>query len=303
MSKYNSMRSKAVLASKGFVMGIADVIPGVSGGTIAFISGIYDDLLAAISSVKFRHVWSFFLLLSFFVNKPRFEQAKKELSEIHWNFLITLLSGIVLAILTMARLIPHLMQAYPFHTYSLFFGLILVSCSFPFREMKKTSTNFSILIAFALATFFAMASVASLSGSLNPAYVFASGAMAVCALILPGISGAYILVLLGQYSLILGALRSRELFTVSVFILGMLVGILSFVRVLKYLLNIHRSITMAALTGVMLGSLRKIWPGNFLGDVEASFSYVLIGCVFAVLGAIVVIVLDKSSKQLEGINS
>jgi putative membrane protein len=178
---YKSNRARFILASKGFAMGVADVIPGVSGGTIAFISGIYTHLIHSITSIKPIHAISFFQLF----HPQKRALALNKLKEVEWNFLITLFAGVITAILTMARIIPFFMKEYPFYTYSLFFGLILFSIYIPYKNMKKDNLNFIILLASAIGMFLLMGPAQALTGSTNIFYVFITGAIAICAMILP----------------------------------------------------------------------------------------------------------------------
>ncbi len=298
MNQYKTIKSKLILCSKGAAMGVADIIPGVSGGTIAFISGIYEQLIAAISSVRFSHALSAAKLIAFFWHRTYRANALSELSQIHWSFLLPLLTGIGTAVLVMARIIPQLMKDYPLYMYSLFFGLIACSIPIIFRQMERDFQSGVFLVVSALLMFLLMGDAGTLQGSASLPYVFLSGAIAICAMILPGISGSYILVLMGQYLIVLDALHNKDLAIVSVFILGIIVGIISFTRLLKFLLSNHHSSTIATLTGIMLGSLRAIWPGNFVPEGGVSASSIAI-CVFIVmLGALMLLLLNRASRSL-----
>lgn len=275
-------------------MGTADVIPGVSGGTIAFITGIYDTLINSLSDVGWKHLRS---LPGLFIPKKS-RASWGTVMSLNWGFLLPLFLGIVVAILTMARVIPGLMSEYPVATYGLFFGLILCSIRVPYREMKKNKGAFLILILFGLFSFAVLGPFGPLPGSSQPLWVFLSGAVAVCALILPGISGSYILVVLGQYSLILSSVNERNFSIVGLFILGMVTGILSFVHLLKFLLKDYRSVTMAALTGIMLGSLRVIWPPQHAPSGMAAEIMWLQAILFIIVGAALVLLLERLSPAL-----
>jgi putative membrane protein len=298
MNEYKTLQSKLILCSKGAAMGVADIIPGVSGGTIAFISGIYEHLVAAISSVRFCHALSAAKLLAFCWHRELRTSALRELSQIHWNFLLPLLTGIGTAILVMARIIPQLMKDYPLYMYSLFFGLI--ACSIPIIacQMEKNLKSVSLLLISALLMFLLMGDAGTLEGSTSLLYVFISGAIAICAMILPGISGSYILVLMGQYLIVLDALKNKDLAIISVFILGIIVGIISFTRLLKFLLSNHHSATIAALTGIMLGSLRAIWPGKYVPETGVSTMSIVICGVIMILGGLTLFLLNKASRSL-----
>ncbi len=298
MNEYKTLKSKLILCSKGIAMGVADIIPGVSGGTIAFISGIYEQLIAAINSVRFDHALSAIKLLTCFWHRDLRANALRELSQIHWSFLLPLLTGIGTAILVMAKIIPELMKTYPLYMYSLFFGLIAFSIPIIARQMDRSLKNVLFFLIAAVLTAILMKDAGTIQGSTSLPYVFISGAIAICAMILPGISGSYILVLMGQYLIILDALRNKDLVIVSVFILGIIVGILSFTRLLKYLLSHHHSLTIAGLTGIMLGSLRVIWPGNYVPETGISTTSIVYCVLITMLGGLILIVLNRASRAI-----
>jgi len=295
--KKSRWQTRLALFGKGLVMGTADVIPGVSGGTIAFITGIYDTLIRSIAEVGVRHLRHFFGLLLTAFNKKKRRVHLEGLQSINWGFFVPLGLGIVTAILSMAKWIPHFMEVYPVQMYALFFGLILASIPLPFAEVKKRMPDLSILAVSAILSFFLLGPMDSLEGSLNPFYLFFSGAIAITALVLPGISGSYILVLLGQYKLVLTAVNERNLVVVGIFMSGILVGIFSFIRILKYLLENHRSWTMAALTGIMLGSLRVIWPLKHQEGAASDPTHLAYAALSAVVGFVIVFVLNKFSPE------
>lgn len=242
------MKKHVLLYAKGMAMGAADVVPGVSGGTIAFISGIYDELLRAIASIPEAGL----LLL-----RGRLRDA--------WGmadagFLLVLLAGILTSVLTLARLITHLLAQHPIPLWSFFFGLILVSAYLVGRDIHRW--NWSRALAFLCGGAFAYwITVASpVQWGSDPLSLFCAGAIAICAMILPGISGSFILLLLGLYPVVLGAVKGLEFGVLAVFAAGCLVGILSFARLLSWLLARWRDLSLAFLTGLMLGSLNKVWP-------------------------------------------
>jgi putative membrane protein len=230
-------------------MGAADVVPGVSGGTVAFITGIYDELLLSINSVDAN---AFRLLMKF--RPAEFWQ------KINGNFLVVLLAGIATSLLSLAKLVIYLLQYHPIKIWSFFFGLILISAPLVLREIRKW--NGSVVISFVLGCAIAFA-ITVLSPTQTPNglwFIFISGAVAICAMILPGISGAFILLLLGKYSYIINALTQFRWSVILVFIAGCIVGILSFSRFLSFILKNYHSATVALLAGFMLGSLNKVWP-------------------------------------------
>lgn len=234
---------------KGMGMGAADVVPGVSGGTIAFISGIYEELIESIKSIN---IHSIKLLLSF---------KFKELGEaINIKFLLSLLCGIGISIISIAQVLKYLLETQPILLWSFFFGLIAASTILIGNKIK--SKNICNLIAIIIG-----ATIAYLITSSSPAetstewwFIFISGAIAICAMILPGISGAFILLLLGKYHFIISALSDLRIATIAIFVAGAATGLISFSNILSWLLKKYHNLTIATLTGFMLGSLNKVWP-------------------------------------------
>lgn len=242
------MKNHFLLYAKGIAMGAADVVPGVSGGTVAFISGIYDELLRSIASVP----RALGLLL-----RGRVAAAWQAANA---TFLVVLLAGILTSVVSLARLITYLLEHQPIPVWSFFFGLILVSTHLVSREIQRW--NWTRVVSFVLGAAFAywITVVSPMQWSNDPLSLFFAGAIAICAMILPGISGSFILVLMGLYSFVLGAVKNLDLLVLMIFASGCLVGIVSFAGFLRWLLARWRDLTLAFLTGLMLGSLNKIWP-------------------------------------------
>ena len=242
------MKKYFLLYGKGLAMGAADVVPGVSGGTVAFITGIYDELLRSIASIPAA---ALMLLRGRIVDAWRAANA---------TFLLVLLLGILTSVLSLARLITYLLDAHPIPVWSFFFGLILVSSHLVAKEIQRW--NWSRCLSFILGAGFAywitVASPVQLGS--DPLSLFLAGAIAICAMILPGISGSFILVLLGLYAVVLGAVKSLDVLLLAVFASGCLVGLICFASLLRWLLVRWRDLSLAFLTGLMLGSLNKIWP-------------------------------------------
>ncbi len=276
-----TLRGYAGVSLRGFLMGVADVIPGVSGGTMAFILGIYDELIDAIRAVVpfLRNILSL-----------RWREA---FDQFPWRFLLALVIGIGAAILSLAKFLHWALEEYPVLVYSVFFGLIVASVYVVRRRVRRW--NLPPLLAVAL---FAIG--AYLLMGLRPAetpnalwFIFLSGMIAICAMILPGISGAFILVLLGKYQYILGALINLDIVIVLVFIAGAAVGIVSFANILRWLLDRYHDLTIAALVGFMLGSLRVLWPWKadtvnilpsaFTGEVALALGLMLVGFAAVIL--------------------
>jgi len=230
-------------------MGAADVVPGVSGGTIAFISGIYEELIATISGVDFS-----------LVNTWKKQGFTKAWEQLNGNFIAALFIGIAISIFSLMRLTKYLLENHPILVWAFFFGLVLASVLFIGKQIKKWSPAiiFTLLITAGIAYYITILPPLNANNSLW--FLFLSGAVAVCAMILPGISGAFILVLLGSYKAILDAVHDLNIKTIAIVGLGAITGLLSFSRILKWLFKNHENITLAGLTGFVLGSLNKIWP-------------------------------------------
>lgn len=235
---------------KGVAMGASDVVPGVSGGTIAFITGIYERLINAIKSINIANIKLFFTgkFKQFWVN-------------IDGTFLLCLMLGIATSFLSLANLIIYLIENQPVYVWSFFFGLILASIVFVGRNVRWNWKTMITGLVFVLLAFF-ITSPENVPLNQNNAlwYIFLCGAIAICAMILPGISGSFILVLLGQYFYIMNALTELNIIVLLVFIFGALIGLVSFANVLSWLFKHYEMITLSALTGFMAGSLNKIWP-------------------------------------------
>lgn len=230
-------------------MGIADVIPGISGGTIAFMLEIYEDLIKAIRSLDMEFVK--------FMLRGKFKEASKSVA---WRFLGALLSGIACAILLFSKVVSWLMVHYPVFLNAFFFGLIMATVPIIAKVMKKwDAIKLSALVLSSIGTFYFVQMVPVKTPD-TWWFIFFSGALAICAMILPGISGAFILLLLGKYQYMLNAIHERQIVTILIFLCGIVVGILSFVRVLEWLFRRYHDMTIAILTGFVIGSLNKIWP-------------------------------------------
>lgn len=239
----------ATLVLKGMGMGAADVVPGVSGGTIAFIVGIYDELINSIKSINAKTLK---MLLT--------GKIGGFWKGINGNFLFSILLGVGISVFSLAELITWLLVAHPILVWSFFFGLVLASTWFVSKDIKewnwKTITAF---IAGAAVAYYITVATPTETPS-NYLFIFLCGAIAICAMILPGISGSFILVLLGKYFFIMEAVKTLDIVIIAIFGAGALIGITSFSRILSYALKNFRNITLSVLTGFMLGSLNKVWP-------------------------------------------
>lgn len=244
------LKDYAVLMLKGMGMGAADVVPGVSGGTIAFIVGIYDELINSIKSINLESLKLFF--------SGKWATFWKK---INGNFLFFLLAGIGISVFSLAKLITWLLVNQPILVWSFFFGLVLASTWFvskDIKEWKSWKTWVAFVIGAVVAFYITVATPAETPSNLL--FIFLCGAIAICAMILPGISGSFILVLLGKYFFIMDAVKTLDVVVIAVFGAGVCIGITSFSHILSYALVHFRNITLAVLTGFMLGSLNKVWP-------------------------------------------
>lgn len=230
-------------------MGGADVIPGVSGGTIAFISGIYDELLHAIKSIDADAL----LLL-------RKMEWAAFWRKINGSFLIAVLLGIVTSLISLAKVMTWLLKEQPIAVWSFFFGLILISAPLIMREIKRWTFATACMLVLGIAIAYLITVISPAQTPDNLAFIFFCGALAICAMILPGISGAFILLLLGKYEFMIHALTSFNLSVILIFAAGCAVGLITFARVLSWMLDNFRFPALALLAGFMIGSLNKVWP-------------------------------------------
>lgn len=245
-----TLRDYLGLAARGFAMGSADVVPGVSGGTMAFILGIYEELVASIRTVgRPEFLRPLFTL--------RWGQA---LQALNWPFLVAVASGILLAILSLARGLEWLLIHHPVLIWSFFFGLVLGSVLTVSQRVKRWRLPLWIALVLGTVGAYILVGLVPVHTPNTWWFLFLSGALAICAMILPGISGAFILVLLGKYQTVLSAVNQRDIVTLALVVAGAAVGIVSFAQLLGWLFKRYHDLTVALLTGLMLGSLRKVWP-------------------------------------------
>lgn len=270
---------------RGLFMGTADVIPGVSGGTIALITGIYERLIHAISRIDFK-----FILYLFKGDFKKFKQ--NAVQEIDFELFIPLLLGIGLAILTMSKVISFLLANYPAVTFAFFFGLIFASAIFVYNHVDELNIKNLAFVVFGFIFAIIFVGLNPIQANHSLPIIFLSGAVAICAMILPGISGAFVLLLLNQYEYMINALNNLQFSEIITFCIGALVGILSFSRVLDYLLTHHKSITMAFLVGLMIGTLRLPYE-KIVVSMESPIPIV----IAAVIGFLIVFVLEKKFEN------
>ncbi len=233
----------------GFAMGSADIVPGVSGGTMALIFGIYEDLIEAIKSVGFEQIR---LAVTF--------RIKKLLDSMPWQFLVALFAGIGLAVLTMSQVLSYLLDTQPVFVFAFFFGLILASIIAVGATLEKWGIGPVIALIAGAAAAWLIVGLVPVNAPNDYLTLFLSGSVAIIAMILPGISGAFILLILGQYEYVLNAVVEFNVVPLIFVAVGCVVGLALFSRVLSWLLKRYHSIVIATLVGFMAGSLRKIWP-------------------------------------------
>ncbi|QIZ76888.1 DUF368 domain-containing protein [Ferrimonas lipolytica] len=234
---------------KGVAMGAADVVPGVSGGTIAFISGIYDRLLESIRRIN-----------PSLIGRLKQEGVVAAWQHINGTFLLTLLTGIVTSIASLARVISYLLENHPIPVWSFFFGLIVISIVHIGKQVggAKPANIIAATVGFGFAYLITAANPLALDPT--PVNIVLAGMVAICAMILPGISGSFILLLLGLYVPIIGAIKAAEFSIIAMFLAGAVMGLLTFSHVLSFLLTRFRTVTLSFLCGLMIGTLNKVWP-------------------------------------------
>jgi putative membrane protein len=294
-----------IIALKGMAMGAADVVPGVSGGTIAFISGIYEELIRSINAINFSLIptWRKEGFLAFW------RQA-------NGGFLLSLLIGIALSIGSLAKFISWLLENQPVLLWSFFFGLVLASIFVVARAIERWNLGIITILLAGAALAWYITGLSPIENTSSLPFLFISGALAICAMILPGISGAFILVLLGSYKTVLDAVHQRDLLLLATVAVGALFGLLSFARLLKWMFNNYKNLTLSLLTGFILGSLNKIWPWKAVLETReygeklivvretnvSPLAYkgdpqILLALLLAILGFSLIFVLEKLASK------
>ncbi|MEM7736720.1 MAG: DUF368 domain-containing protein [Deinococcota bacterium] len=284
-----------MLLFKGMLMGSADVIPGVSGGTVALLVGIYEELIDGISALThpllWRAIWQ--------------RHWKRATALIPWRFLGTLGLGIGLAIVLLARVLEQLLEHYPVAIWSIFFGLIAASVVTVRKRVTRWHLPTYSMFALGAVIAFGLVGLTPAATPTGLWFLFLSGFIAVCALILPGISGAFILVLLGKYQVILAAVNEFNIAIIATVGFGAVGGLLSIARILRWTLARYHDITIALLCGFMLGSLRKVWPwqqdtGSLLvNTLPASFTEAVTALLLAAVAFVLVVGIESWSARRE----
>ena len=301
------LKDYLIISLKGIAMGAADVVPGVSGGTIAFISGIYEELISSINNVNLNTL-----------KILRKEGFAAMWQSVNGNFLISLLIGIAVSVISLAKLIRHLLETQPVLIWAFFFGLVLASIIHVAKQITKWNPGTYILLILGAVTAYYITTLVPHTADISSLYIFFSGALAICAMILPGISGSYILLLLGMYKPVLDAIHDKDFKIIGLLGLGAIVGLLSFSRLLKWLFDHYENLTLATLTGFIIGSLNKIWPWKKVIDSEmingklkilqeksvSPFHYegdneLILALVLAFVGSIFIVLLEKLAVKKE----
>jgi putative membrane protein len=299
------IKKYASLFFKGMAMGAADVVPGVSGGTIAFITGVYEEFISSLSSLNIKALQLVFR-----------GQFSTFWNHINGTFLAVLFAGIFTSILSLASLLTYALEHYETWVWSFFFGLVAASVWMVGRTVAKWNAAAVLSLIAGTVIAYLITIAPATSGTTEPWYLILCGALAICAMILPGISGSFILLLLGAYSTVLAAVADRDLLTIALIGIGAILGLLSFTKALKWIFNRYYSITIALLSGFLLGSLNKLWPWK---EVLTSFTkhagtpkeeivpltvqnlppgdHAMTALVFAIAGAVVVLGLEWAGKK------
>ena len=276
-----------ILFFKGVFMGIADAMPGISGGTIALLVGIYEELVNTISRLNLRIISEF-----------KIRDFNSFWKKINGNFLITLILGISISLISFVKVSASLLENYPLFVWSFFLGLIFATIYVIFKLINKWYlTNFIILFFCIFFSVYISSFTVDVTNEISLLYIFMSGIIASSAMILPGISGSLVLVILGVYTYMIKSLDNLELFVIFTFIFGSLIGLLSFSKILKYLFKNYRDFTYTIMLGLVIGSIEKAWPWNKELAVEISNLNMFFSISLVIFGLIIVLLVERSKKQ------
>lgn len=287
------------VAAKGFAMGAANVIPGVSGGTIALLTGIFNELIGALNALLTPKAW-----------KLLFKGSFREFWEyIHGTFLLWLGVGVIASVFSLAKLMEYVLSHHPVQTWAFFFGLILVSAVFMLADLKGKKAVDVLWLAIGAAMGAAICLLSPSTTPDAPWFIAICGAIAICTMILPGISGSFILVLLGKYDYIMGAVSNLDIPVLAVFAVGCVVGIVAFSKILHWLIAHFEKQTLLVLIGFTVGSLVKVWPwadkaayqaANALTGCPEGELHILSAVICALVAAASVIVLEVLAHRAKG---
>ena len=271
----------------GILMGIADAIPGISGGTIALLLGIYEELIGSISNFN----------INLFQNLKN-KGIKYCWNKINGNFLLSLISGVLLSLVSFVKIFSILIEKYPLFIWSFFLGLILATLFVINRNIKKWDiANFILIFIFAFLTILLSIINPSISENINLFYILICGIIASSAMILPGISGSLILVILGVYTLIINALNNLEYNIILVFLIGCLIGIINFSKIIKWLFHNYRDYTFSIMLGLVIGSIYTVWPWRKSYTDDVTNEYIFLSIIITIIGFAIIYSLEKISKK------
>ena len=271
----------------GVLMGIADAIPGISGGTIALLLGIYEELIVSISNFN----------INLFQNLKK-RGVKYCWNKINGNFLLSLISGILLSLVSFIKIFSILIEKYPLFIWSFFLGLILATLFVIKRNIKKWNIlNFILIFIFSILTILLSIIKPSIGENINLFYILICGIIASSAMILPGISGSLILVILGVYTLIINALNNLEYNIILVFLIGCLIGIINFSKIIKWLFHNYRDYTFSIMLGLVIGSIYTVWPWRKSFTDDITNDYIFLSVIITIVGFTVIYTLEKISKK------
>ena len=271
----------------GILMGIADAIPGISGGTIALLLGIYEELIGSISNFN----------INLFKNLKK-KGIKYCWNKINGNFLLSLISGVLLSLVSFVKIFSILIQKYPLFIWSFFLGLILATLFVIKRNIKKWNIlNFILIFIFSILTILLSIIKPSIGENINLFYILICGIIASSAMILPGISGSLILVILGVYTLIINALNNLEYNIILVFLIGCLIGIINFSKIIKWLFHNYRDYTFSIMLGLVIGSIYTVWPWRKSFTDHMTNEYIFLSVIITIIGFTVIYTLEKISKK------
>ena len=272
---------------KGIFMGIADAMPGISGGTIALLLGIYEELIESISELKIS-------LFSKLINKG----FKSFWEKLNGNFLLVLVSGIGISLISFVKISASFLESFPLFIWSFFLGLIFATVYVIYKLINQWhNLNFFFLIISIIFSIFLSSFSAYDTDEISLLYILFSGIIASSAMILPGISGSLILVILGVYAYLIKALDNLEIIVIFTFISGAIIGLLGFSKILKYLFNNHRDATYTIMLGLVIGSIENVWPWNKSFSTELSNLNLFLSISLVILGFVIVILLEKIKKD------
>jgi putative membrane protein len=319
-----SKKSFLGLLARGLGMGAADVVPGVSGGTIAFITGIYEEFLETISNLKFS------LIIT-----CRKQGFKAMWNKLNGSFLLAVFLGIGISVVSLSKLLKYLLEHHEVLLWSFFFGLIIASVWLVGKTVGKWNASTIIGLILGAGIAFYITIITPTSANENLFYIFVCGALAICAMILPGISGSFILLLLGVYATILGTISDLidtlrlgdwaafkdHAILMTIFIIGCLFGLITFSKLLNYLFKKNKPLIIAVLTGFLIGSLNKIWPWketletttnrkgeiiplvqknilpNHFTEITHESNHLIVAIILMITGFAIIFILDKFGRQ------